>query len=86
MLKWFAFGHLTENLKNVSRSFSHLAHWMVNELPPGPEATVAMRKLLEAKDAAVRAALDPSTKQESVIDEVLRKVEKEDKISDLTGE
>ena len=27
-------------------------------LPPGPETAVALRKLLESKDAAVRAALD----------------------------
>lgn len=29
------------------------------EIPGGPERTVALRKLLESKDAAVRATLNP---------------------------
>lgn len=32
-------------------------HELVNTLPRNPERTVALRKLLEAKDAAVRAVL-----------------------------
>jgi hypothetical protein len=31
---------------------------MVDHLPDGPELTVGLRKLLEAKDCFVRAALD----------------------------
>jgi hypothetical protein len=34
-----------------------LAHRIVEELPRNPERTVALRKLLESKDAAVRAKL-----------------------------
>jgi hypothetical protein len=34
-----------------------IANWMVETLPRNPERSVALRKLLEAKDAAVRAKL-----------------------------
>ena len=59
MLKWFAYGHLPQHLQEVSQPFSDLAHALVNLAEPGPERTVAFRKLLEAKDAAVRARLQP---------------------------
>lgn len=59
MLKWFAFDHLPPALKAVSAEFSGLAYTIVREIEPGPERTVALRKLLEAKDAAVRAKLHP---------------------------
>jgi hypothetical protein len=59
MLKWFAYGHLPEHLQAVSRPFSELAELIVQEVSPGPERTVALRKLLEAKDAAVRGRLHP---------------------------
>lgn len=59
MLKWFAWEHLPDKLKAVSRPFGDLAAIVATEIPAGPERTVALRKLLEAKDAAVRAALHP---------------------------
>lgn len=59
MLKWFAYGHLPADLQQVSSAFCVLAHGIVADVPEGPERTVALRKLLEAKDAAVRAALHP---------------------------
>jgi hypothetical protein len=59
MLKWFAFDHLPESLKEVSLHFSELARAICFAVDPGPERTVALRKLLEAKDAAVRARLHP---------------------------
>ncbi len=59
MLKWFAFDHLPENLKEVSTQFAALAKSICVNLESGPERTVALRKLLEAKDAAVRAKLHP---------------------------
>lgn len=58
LLRYFAFDHLPERLQGVSRPFALLAADLVDTLPPGPEVTVALRKLLEAKDCAVRAALD----------------------------
>ena len=51
----FAYGHLPAHLQAVSKPFGDLAMQIVETLPRNPERTVALRKLLEAKDAAVRA-------------------------------
>ena len=59
MLKWFAWEHLPNHLQGVSTHFHHVAHLIVEQIEPGPERTVALRKLLEAKDAAVRAKVHP---------------------------
>lgn len=59
MLKWFEFEHLPEHLQKVSFPFTELALKICEECEPGPERTVALRKLLEAKDAAVRAKVHP---------------------------
>ena len=57
ILQFFANAHLPETLRLVSDPFRQLAEAIVEKLPRNPERTVALRKLLEAKDAAVRAAL-----------------------------
>lgn len=57
IMQFFAFEHLPEHLQGVSKPFAMLAVMIVNTLPRNPERTVALRKLLEAKDAAVRARL-----------------------------
>jgi hypothetical protein len=59
MLKWFEFEHLPPELQAVSLGFGRLAGDICDKLQPGPERTAALRKLLEAKDAAVRAAVHP---------------------------
>ena len=59
MLKWFAFEHLPLDLQDTSKPFCDVATYLVNSLEPGQERTVALRKLLEAKDAAVRCAVHP---------------------------
>lgn len=59
MLKWFEFEHLPQHLKEVSIRFWEVACSLCATIDPGPERTVALRKLLEAKDAAVRAKLNP---------------------------
>lgn len=56
MLQMFRWGHLPANLQGISRPFCQLAYNIALLLPRNPERTVALRKLLEAKDAAVRAA------------------------------
>lgn len=56
--QFFAYTHLPPHLQEVSRPFYELA-MVVASGPQNPETTVAMRKLLEAKDAAVRARLVP---------------------------
>jgi hypothetical protein len=53
--KLFKWSHLPPELQDVSRSFAELAGHVVEHAPMNPERTVALRKLLEAKDAAVRA-------------------------------
>jgi hypothetical protein len=58
LMKYFAFQHLPAKLQHVSRHFYTLADTVNNTVPDGPEKTVCLRKLLEAKDCAVRAALD----------------------------
>lgn len=57
ILQFFKYDHLPENLRQVSRPFGVLAVNIAASLPRNPERSVALRKLLEAKDAAVRAAL-----------------------------
>lgn len=57
IMQFFAYSHLPGHLQAVSAPFGALAQSLVKELPRNPERTVALRKLLEAKDAAVRALL-----------------------------
>ncbi len=60
IMKWFAYTHLPENLQAVSEPFFKLAHDIHDSLPRCAERTVALRKLLESKDAAVRASMEPT--------------------------
>jgi hypothetical protein len=57
IMQFFAFAHLPPALQEVSRPFGELAERIVATLPRNPERTVALRKLLESKDAAVRAVV-----------------------------
>lgn len=57
ILQFFAYAHLPPHLQDVSRPFGEMAERIVATLPRNPERTVALRKLLESKDAAVRALL-----------------------------
>ncbi len=57
VLKFFKWDHLPSHLQEISRPFGELADQVANRFPENQETTVALRKLLEAKDAAVRAAL-----------------------------
>jgi hypothetical protein len=57
LLQFFEYAHLPANLQAVSRPFCELAEQISSTLPDNPEKTVALRKLLEAKDCAVRAML-----------------------------
>lgn len=58
IMRYFEYEHLPEKLKAYSKPFCELAQLLDEKLPNGPEKAVALRKLLEGKDAAVRAALD----------------------------
>ena len=55
ILQFFAYGHLPPHLQPVSKLFGEMAELLVSVLPRNPERSVALRKLLESKDAAVRA-------------------------------
>jgi hypothetical protein len=57
MLQFFAYAHLPAHLQEISKPFGDLAQWMIDNLPMNPERTAGLRKLLEAKDCAVRARL-----------------------------
>lgn len=55
ILRYFYYLHLPPVLQSASKPFCDLARHIVETLPRNAERTVALRKLLEAKDAAVRA-------------------------------
>lgn len=57
IMQFFSYDHLPTNLQEVSKPFGVLADTITEKLPRNAERTVALRKLLEAKDAAVRALL-----------------------------
>jgi hypothetical protein len=58
ILDYFRYEHLPAHLQQVSRPFAEIARTMAAELPEGPEVSAGLRKLLEAKDCLVRAALN----------------------------
>lgn len=55
ILRYFHYSHLPPFLQDASKPFCEIARHVVETLPRNAERTVALRKLLEAKDAAVRA-------------------------------
>jgi len=57
IMQFFAFEHLRPEFQETSRMFANLAYWIEANLPRNAERSVALRKLLESKDAAVRAKL-----------------------------
>ena len=57
MMQFFAYEHLPPHLQAVSKPFGDLAKQIVETLPQNAERTAGLRKLLEAKDCAVRALL-----------------------------
>lgn len=57
ILRFFRFKHLAETQAGVSMRFANMAIYVVNNVTRSPERTVTLRKLLEAKDAAVRCTI-----------------------------
>lgn len=57
ILRHFEFGHLPPHLQEVSRPFHDLAHALAERVE-GPELLAGLRKMLEAKDCMVRAAIE----------------------------
>lgn len=59
LLQFFRWDHLpTQALQEASRPFCILAMHVVATYPQTPERTVCLRKLLEAKDCAVRTLVE----------------------------
>lgn len=58
IIRWFDSTHLPDYLQGVVFAFRKLAVSIDEALPDGAEKSVALRKLLEAKDAAVRATIE----------------------------
>lgn len=58
ILRYFEFAHLPEELQPFAARVLGVAKYMDTRLPDGPEKSAGLRKLLEAKDCFVRAALD----------------------------
>jgi hypothetical protein len=56
--QYFDYGHLPPRLQEISRPVGKVAYKMLRALPPSPERSAGLRKLLEAKDCFVRASLD----------------------------
>lgn len=96
ILQYFAYEHLPAHMQDFAGPFARLAAGLAAS-PPSPELTVALRKLLEGRDAAVRALrpqrtpaeveamaagwAGPTTARERV---VLELAELEDRLSRLT--
>ncbi len=57
LIQFFKYDHLPVNLQAISGPFGDLATRMDDALPNNPEKSTCLRKLLEAKDCAVRALL-----------------------------
>lgn len=57
ILRFFHYAHLPPRLKEISAPFCKLALVMFDTLPRSAERAAGLRKLLEAKDCAVRASL-----------------------------
>jgi|AACY02.12.fsa_nt_gi hypothetical protein len=59
IMRFFAYEHLSDgDMRAVSKLFAELASVLNAELHPSDEKRVALRKLLEAKDCAVRARME----------------------------
>lgn len=57
IMQFFTYKHLPPRLQTVSAHFGILADELLESLPDNPERAIALRKLLEAKDAAVRSVV-----------------------------
>lgn len=57
IIKFFEYKHLPEKLQKISMPIGELAKNINELLPDGDEKEAGLRKLLEAKDCFVRAAL-----------------------------
>ena len=57
LMKFFKYEHLPEHLQVISKPFHNLATEMCDKMGNNAEGVTALRKLLEAKDCAVRSII-----------------------------
>lgn len=57
LLQFFEYSHLPGPLQEASRPFAELARKIALQWPNNEERDMALRKLLEAKDCAVRSLI-----------------------------
>jgi hypothetical protein len=57
ILQFFHYSHLPEKLQSRSKPFCEMARNIIDTTPRNAERSTALRKLLEAKDCAIRAGL-----------------------------
>jgi len=57
IVKFFESDHLSSELTPIARDFERFAKAIDAQLPSTAEKSAGLRKLLEAKDCAIRAAL-----------------------------
>jgi len=70
LLQFFAYEHLPAHLQEISKPFGLLAQELVKILPENPETTTFLRKLLEAKDCAVRSRLFKPDDMQVIMDKL----------------
>lgn len=61
----FAYDHLPPHLAEVSKKFADLVDELLETLPDSAELSAGLRKLLEAKDCAVRAAVSAAAAKDA---------------------
>lgn len=57
LMKFFAYEHLPEHLQEISKPFGEMAQQLAKVMGNNAEGVTALRKLLEAKDCAVRSII-----------------------------
>ena len=72
LLRWLDCSHLPPHLQAVAEPFSKAGVMVATELS-GPEAAVSLRKLVEAKDAAVRAKVAEDGREDEIVADMLVK-------------
>lgn len=55
ILQFFAYSHYAPHLQAVAEPYAALASAIVSTLPRNPERTIALRHLLDSREAALRA-------------------------------
>ena len=56
IVQFFTYEEFDEHLQEIAKEFYFMAEYLDRLLPTSAEKSVTLRKLLESKDSAVRAA------------------------------